>query len=121
MLEDKVDQVVKLNKEIAELQAKKDALVVEIHADLNHPDNKSKKYYAGAYEITLKTGRNYKIDIDKYLDMEIDINIDPINIKTKYEVNTRKLSLFEQKHAKTFAEFISWTPSKPAISIEVKS
>ncbi len=116
---DKIEQLKSLNEELRDIQAAKDYLVLEIHAELNHPENKSKSYQFGDYKVTLKTGRNYKIDVDTYINMALSEDLDPVNVKIKYEVNPKKMGLFEEKHSNLYSQFITWTPSKPALTIEV--
>lgn len=117
---DKIEELKSLNEALRDIQSAKDALVLEIHKELNHPENKSKSYEVGDYKVTLKTGRNYKIDVDAYINMALSEDLDPVNVKIKYEVNPKKMGLFEEKHQRLYSQFISWTPSKPSLTIEVK-
>ena len=106
-----------LNYQIAQLRQQKEELEAHIAAEINHPENCQKSYKLGQYKVTVKTGRNYKIDIARFLELELPEEISPIKQVTKYEVSVSKVRQLEAQHGALFSEFLSWTPSKLAVTI----
>lgn len=107
-----------INKQIAELRLQKDDIEKLILTRVpQQPEEGQRTYEFGEYKLTIKTGINYKIDKEKFLAMDLDDEINPIRVTTKYEVNPTVMRKLKSEYGLLFSEFVTEVPAKAAISI----
>lgn len=115
-----VEVLDQINHQIDELKKQKDNICEILAVALDAQENKSKSYLIDNYKVEIKRGRIYKIDIEKYLEANIPDDIDPVRSTMKYDINTAKLRIFEDKYDGVYSEFLTWKPAKLSVSISVK-
>lgn len=107
-----------VNKELAKLKLLKEELEETILSEFHdHPYEGQRTYEVDSYKITVKTGINFKVDKERYQELEIPLELNPVREVLKLEIDLRKIRELKRDHALFLSEFITETPSKPTVVI----
>lgn len=124
VLEDQVQTINFINYQIAELNRIKGELEQRVADALEHNKLGQKSYTVGSYQVTVKTGVNYSIDLSEYevYKNHLPENFNPVVSKTKYEVNKKLLEEAQKygsdKDLETIAKFITEKPAKLYVAVK---
>lgn len=107
-----------VNKELAKLKLLKEELESILLSEFHdHPYEGQRTYEVDAYKVTIKTGINYKIDRERYQELHIPSELNPVREVLKLEIDLKKVRELKRDHALFLSEFITETPSKPTVVI----
>lgn len=107
-----------INKQIASLRLQKEDLERLILEGIpQQPHEGQRTYEFGEYKVTVKTAINYRIDKEKFLEMDLDDEINPVRVSTKYEINPVLMRRLKGEYGLLFSEFVTETPARPSIGV----
>lgn len=107
-----------INMQLASLKLEKEDLEKLILKEIpQQPEEGQRTYEFGEYKVTVKTSINYRIDKEKFLNMDLDDDINPVRVSTKYEINPTLMRKLKGDYGLLFSEFVTETPAKPSIGV----
>jgi hypothetical protein len=117
----------KLTKKLAKIRLDKEQMESDLIALIGHDMEGSKSYDFHDRTITIKTDMIYSLDKKAYEngDVYLPPEFDPILKKVTYEVNKKLFNAYEKMSPinirNTLNELIEKRPSKPNVTIKVRS
>lgn len=121
---DSVNELQKVNKQLAKLTLRKEELTQAIIETLDHEHEGQKTYQYGAWKIEVKTPFVYSLDKKKYESGEFKLPADfnPVKESVSYSIDKRLCDQFMQDAPKkvrdTLAQLIDKKPGKAGITIK---
>lgn len=122
---DNVEQLIKINNKIKELEVEKAALTAAIISDLGHNKNGESTYSVGTMRVTCRTPQILSLDKKAYLsgDVYLDPAFDPIETSTTYKVNRAAYEDYLSKAPQTariaLDALIESKPGKPSVVVRM--
>lgn len=119
-----VEELQKVNKQLAKLTLKKEQLTQSIIETLDHEHEGQKTYNYGAWKIEVKTPFVYSLDKKKYESGEFKLpnDFNPVKESVSYSIDKRLCDQFMQDAPKkvrdTLAQLIDKKPGKAGITIK---
>lgn len=119
-----IDKIYNINQQIKELSDTKFKLESELISQLDSEEGKTKTYKEEGYKVMVKRSWIYSIDKEAYLSVkeEIPVLVDPVRIKTSFEINPKIMSILEESPEaslmKLMEKFLTKKPAKPYVKIE---
>ena len=121
---DSVNELQKVNKQLAKLTLRKEELTQAIIETLDHEHEGQKTYNYGLWKIEVKTGVTFSLDKEQYelIASKIPEGLDPVKKRIAYDISKAMINEIEKrgnsKELNILSKFIVKKPSKPSISIK---